>query len=609
MPHLLDTDQESYWESDGEQGSHWLRFHMKPGTIVQKLCLLVDPDDCSYLPKRVQIKAGVKGSLSVVQTRSFSSGDFENRELSLFPYPCSQHYPVIEIHFKSCYQGGIDTRIHGIKVVCTASDSIFDESETVSKDLFTSNAITRWPKLQAFKPEQLYYRAIMLKRIATLIDKDLSYLLPPWNLSSGSLEAISTMRQLWPLCKARNLIVDQMLQETVSSVPSNRPVLFINRIAAKQHRDNLGDSADYNKTVFYQIITELKKHTNPSKYNYRWAGQWTQWWECKFIQEGAIDQGGGFRDSLAEMAEELCPSSPANSVPLPFFVRSPNQSQDSSNAYRDTFTLNPSCKQVAKYHFIGQLMGAAFRSPESLVLSLPQFIWKQLVGEPVTWTRDFVTVDSAEVKFTDSIEMMEKEKFDAAFSGSLNFVTVLSNGTTISLIPGGEDKEVTFEDRLQYCELVKEKRMKESELQIKALLEGLCMVVPKKVLSLLTWQELEEKVCGRPEIPLSALKQSARYDSGISENSQSVRIMWEALETFTNEERSRFIRFITGRRRLPVTIYIDSADSGPSSLPTSATCSNALYLPSYTSVDQASEKLRYAAYNCVAIDTDMSPWE
>ena len=40
--------------------------------------------------------------------------------------------------------------------------------------------------------------------------------------------------------------------------------------------------------------------------------------------------GGGFRDSISDIAEELCPSSMANfqSVPLPYFVRSPNQVRD-----------------------------------------------------------------------------------------------------------------------------------------------------------------------------------------------------------------------------------------------------------------------------------------
>lgn len=57
----------------------------------------------------------------------------------------------------------------------------------------------------------------------------------------------------------------------------------------------------------------------------RWPARYDQWWECKFIAEGIIDQGGGFRDSLADMSEELCPSSAECSMPLPFFCRTSNQ--------------------------------------------------------------------------------------------------------------------------------------------------------------------------------------------------------------------------------------------------------------------------------------------
>lgn len=58
---------------------------------------------------------------------------------------------------------------------------------------------------------------------------------------------------------------------------------------------------------------------------FRWPGHCSQWWECKFVSEGIIDQGGGFRDSLCDLAEELCPSDPHAPVPLTLFVRAPNQ--------------------------------------------------------------------------------------------------------------------------------------------------------------------------------------------------------------------------------------------------------------------------------------------
>lgn len=42
--------------------------------------------------------------------------------------------------------------------------------------------------------------------------------------------------------------------------------------------------------------------------------------------------------------------------------------------------------------------------------------------------------------------------------------------------------------------------------QIAAMQAGLLKVVPQAVLDLLTWQEVEKKVCGDPEISVEALK-------------------------------------------------------------------------------------------------------
>ena len=57
----------------------------------------------------------------------------------------------------------------------------------------------------------------------------------------------------------------------------------------------------------------------------RWnKWKYDQWWEVKFVGEGIIDQGGGFRDSLAELSDELCP--PEEHIPdvLPYLIRTPN---------------------------------------------------------------------------------------------------------------------------------------------------------------------------------------------------------------------------------------------------------------------------------------------
>ena len=65
----------------------------------------------------------------------------------------------------------------------------------------------------------------------------------------------------------------------------------------------------------------------------RWPTRYDQWWECKFLSEGIIDQGGGFRDSLSDTADELNPVSADAPVPLPFFIRSPNQARPCNGKY------------------------------------------------------------------------------------------------------------------------------------------------------------------------------------------------------------------------------------------------------------------------------------
>lgn len=49
-----------------------------------------------------------------------------------------------------------------------------------------------------------------------------------------------------------------------------------------------------------------------------------------------------------------------------------------------------------------------------------------------------------------------------------------------------------------------------SPFQIMAMQAGLLKVVPQAVLDLLTWQELEKKVCGDPEVTVDALKKLSK---------------------------------------------------------------------------------------------------
>ena len=75
-------------------------------------------------------------------------------------------------------------------------------------------------------------------------------------------------------------------------------------------------------------------------------------------------------------------------------------------------------------------------------------------------------------------------------------------------------------------------------------------IIPVPLLSLLTARQLEQLVCGLPEVSVEMLKKVVRYRD-ITDSHQLIGWLWQSLEEFTNEERVLFLRFVSGRSRLP----------------------------------------------------------
>ncbi|NXE08169.1 HECD3 ligase, partial [Lophotis ruficrista] len=416
------------------------------------------------------------------------------------------------------------------------------------------------------------------------------------------------MKPFLLLSKQSTALITHCLQSSESTPPRTLPKLYINRHLAREHRANPTLDPSCKNTVFTQVrplwmcmgLLLLR----------RWPLSYNQWWECEFITEGIIDNGGGFRDSLSDVSEELCPSSGDVPVPLPFFVRSSNQSNSSSNT-RDMYVPNPSCKDFPKYEWIGQLMGAALRSKEFLILALPALVWKQLAGEEVSWSKDFAAVDSELVKLLEVLEEVDREAFEFMFGKELTYTTVLSDQRVVELIPNGSSTVVRYEDRKEFIRLVRKARLEESKEQIAAMRAGLLRVVPQPVLDLLTWQQLEKKVCGDPEITVDELRKFITFEE-FPPNDTRIQNFLEALNNFTSEDLSRFLKFVTGRSRLPVqiTVYPERSNSNALDLmPEASTCSCSFFLPNYSSAKACEELLRYAVYNCMSIDTDKNLWD
>ncbi|XP_035750075.1 E3 ubiquitin-protein ligase HECTD3 isoform X2 [Egretta garzetta] len=567
----------------------------------RKLWLMLDGQAISYIPRRVAVYGGAPNRLQHLRTVLINENSY--RDVCILR-DMKTHLPVLEIRILECREQGYNVRLRGIKI-----KSFWEWDLILNADIFQPARLVRYPLLEGVDTDVLYRRAVLIQRFVQLLDSVLHYLVPLSEDSIGTFNALRSMKPFLLLSKQSTALITHCLQSSESTPPHTLPKLHINRHLARQHRANPALDPSCRNTVFTQLYEGLRSSKNNQPLDYRWPTSYIQWWECEFITEGVIDGGGGFRDSLSDVSEELCPSLGDVPVPLPFFVRTSNQGNSSSDT-RDMYVPNPSCKDFPKYEWIGQLIGAALRSKELLILSLPALVWKQLAGEEVSWSKDFAAVDSELVKLLEMLERVDREAFEFMFGKELTYTVVQSDQHVVELIPNGSSTVVRYEDRKEFIHLVQKARLEESKEQIAAMRAGLLRVVPQPVLDLLTWQQLEKKVCGDPEITVAELRKFITFED-FSSNDTRIQNFLEALDNFTSEDLSRFLKFVTGRSRLPVqiTVYPEVINSNRlDMMPQASTCSCSFYLPNYSSAKTCEEMLRYAVYNCMTIDTDKDPW-
>ncbi len=61
---------------------------------------------------------------------------------------------------------------------------------------------------------------------------------------------------------------------------------------------------------------------------------------------------------------------------------------------------------------------------------------------------------------------------------------------------------------------------------------------------------MEELACGEPTVNLEALIKNTEYQN-YTENDIVIKNFWTVLESFTNEERVSYLKYVWGRSRLP----------------------------------------------------------
>ena len=289
---------------------------------------------------------------------------------------------------------------------------------------------------------------------------------------------------------------------------------------------------------------------------------------------------------------------------LDLFIQTPNN-KNNLGELRDKYIINPNANQniyKKAYEFLGRFMGMAIYSGEALGLNLHPIIWKNILENKIDF-EEYKTIDLTLYNFIKEIEQgLKKKDENIIYNQDLYFVIKNSNNKDVELIKDGRTTKVTFEKLEEYINLVKSMKIEEFSTQMEFIKKGIYSIIDKQILKILNWINLEEMVCGKNKLDIKDFKKHTIY-TGYTIQDNIIKWFWEWLEHIDEEKRFKYLKFVSGRTRLPkpdsgsyYTHKITKIDLSYV-LPRAATCFFTLKLPNYDSKKLFVEKMEYVIEN------------
>ena len=414
-----------------------------------------------------------------------------------------------------------------------------------------------------------------------------------------------------------NKIRTEKFCELLSEIPRNNnelKTIKVDRFKAKAFYAKYNEShqklkdIELDETIFGQIFN-LLKNRNPNEF---FLEKDSRLFRVALTDEHAVDSGGPYHDVISNICEEL------QSDYLDILIKTPNN-KNNYDLLNDKYIINPNSKTTIyneAYEFLGKLMASSLSTGEALYLNLHPIVWKNILNQDIT-LYDYESIDYYFYTFINQLEYInkitnkeEKQKKLEDYN-DLYFVIKNSNDIDIELKPNGREIRVTADNLKEYIELSKSERLKEFKNSLEFLKKGFHSVIPFEILQVLTWSELEEMVCGENKIDINEFRLNTTYE-GFNYNDINIKWFWEWFESTDNEERIKYLKFVSGRTRLPKSeniikynhIISKANQEQKNGFPKSMTCFFKLYLPEYDTKEKLIEKMKYAIIYCYEIDND-----
>ncbi|KAK2860103.1 hypothetical protein Q7C36_004269 [Tachysurus vachellii] len=256
------------------------------------------------------------------------------------------------------------------------------------------------------------------------------------------------------------------------------------------------------------------------------------------------------------------------------------------------------------YYFLGRILGKALY--ENMLVELPfaSFFLAKLLG--TSTDVDIHHLASLDPAMYRNLLFLKSYEGDMEDLG-LNFTIVnndLGEAQVVELKPGGKDIPVTMANHIAYIHLVADYRLnKQIQAHCMAFRQGLANMLNLEWLRMFDQQEIQVLISGAHIlICLEDLKKFTNYSGGYSPTHPVIKIFWDVVENFSDEEKRKLLMFVTGFSRPPVLgfkelnpafcIHNGGGDLGR--LPIANTCLNVLSLPKFDNQQLMRSKLLQA---------------
>ncbi|GAA5985710.1 hypothetical protein JCM10908_007082 [Rhodotorula pacifica] len=391
-------------------------------------------------------------------------------------------------------------------------------------------------------------------------------------------------------------------------VPFETRVAIFRQFVANDFRKlGLGDATSYNARSRHRALVRRTNLAEDAYTHLNGLGsELKKRIEIVFIdehgmEESGIDGGGLFKELLTSLSKEVFDTN-----------RGLWLATSEQELYPNPHGYAKESNQLSWFKFIGRILGKALYQGILVNVKFADFFLTKWLGRQ-SYLDDLASLDP---ELYNGLLKLKTYPGNVEEDLSLNFTITEEDfgvSRSVDLIPRGSEIAVTNENRMQYIVLVSNYRLNvQIAPQCRAFYSGLFEIINPRWLRMFNQSELAILVGGTEEaIDVDDLRRNTVYSGwSAEENTPTVRYFWDAVSSFSKDERAKLVRFVTSCERPPLLGFsqlnplfaIRNAGTDESRLPTSATCVNLLKLPEYSDPENLRQKLLYAINSGAGFD-------